>query len=190
MPVDVIETQADIDLITHRQKGLAGSIILNQRTALIADLPELVDSVYPDWRALQPELPAARAARKGFVVLLAEDSDFFRAQVKRYLEEDGEVVFDAPDGESAWALLLEHLDEVQAVVTDIEMPRLTGLGLAQRIRADARTAKLPVIGLSSLASEEDIARGKAAGIDEYQVKLDRDQLIACVRTYAAEPAAP
>jgi two-component system chemotaxis sensor kinase CheA len=195
MPVDVIETQTAIDLTTHRQRGLAGSIILNQRTALIADLPELVDSVYPDWRALLPEPPAARAARKGFVVLLAEDSDFFRAQVKRYLEEDGEVVFDAPDGESAWELLLEHLHEVQAVVTDIEMPRLSGLGLTQRIRADSRTAKLPVIGLSSLASEEDIARGKAAGIDDYQVKLDRDQLLACVRTYAvesapAEPATP
>ena len=121
-------------------------------------------------------------------MLLAEDSDFFRAQVKRYLEEDGKVVLDAPDGESAWELLLEHLDEVQAVVTDIEMPRLTGLGLAARIRADARTAKLPVIGLSSLASEEDIARGRAAGLSDYQVKLDRDQLIACVRTHVTDSA--
>ena len=190
MPVDVIETQAAIDLTTHRQKGLAGSAIINQRTALIADLPELVDAAYPGWRALLPELPAARAGGKGFTVLLAEDSDFFRAQVKRYLEEDGKVVLDAPDGESAWELLLEHLDEVQAVVTDIEMPRLTGLGLAQRIRADARTSKLPVIGLSSLAGEEDIARGKAAGINDYQVKLDRDLLLACVRTYAAQLTAP
>ena len=188
MPVDVIETQSVIDLTTHRQKGLAGSAIINQRTALIADLPELVDAAYPDWRAALPELPAACIARKGFVVLLAEDSDFFRAQVKRYLEDDGEVVLDAPDGESAWELLLEHLDEVQAVITDIEMPRLTGLGLTQRIRADARTAKLPVIGISSLASEEDIARGKAAGMDDYQVKLDRDLLLVSVRAFANQPA--
>jgi len=189
MPVDVIETQGAIDLTTHRQKGVAGSVIINQRTALIADLPELVDAAYPDWRAPAPELPASSAGRKGLVVLLAEDSDFFRAQVKRYLEEDGDVVLDAPDGESAWELLLEHLDEVQAVVTDIEMPRLTGLGLTQRIRADARTVNLPVIGLSSLASEEDIARGKAAGLSDYQVKLDRDQLLACVRAHASELAA-
>ena len=187
MPVDVIETKAVIDLTTHRQKGVAGSAIINNRTALITDLFELVDATCPDWGGDKPEtLLPVQSARKGFVVLLAEDSDFFRAQVKRYLEEDGDLVFDAPDGESAWELLLEHLDEVQAVVTDIEMPRLTGLGLAQRIRADARTSKLPLIGLSSLAGEEDIARGKAAGFDDYQVKLDRDQLIARLRLFAAQ----
>jgi two-component system, chemotaxis family, sensor kinase CheA len=151
---------------------------------------ELVKATCPDWSGPPTALLSVRAPSKGFVVLLAEDSDFFRAQVKRYLEEDGEVVLEAPDGESAWQMLIEHLDEVQAVVTDIEMPRLTGLGLAQRIRADARTAKLPVIGLSSLAGEEDIARGKAAGFNDYQVKLDRDQLIARVRTYAAQLTAP
>jgi two-component system chemotaxis sensor kinase CheA len=193
MPVDVVETQAAFDLATHRQKGLAGSAIIDERTALIAELPELVDAAYPDWRALTPELPAPRTGGGDFVVLLAEDSDFFRAQVKRYLEEDGKVVIDAPDGERAWELLLEHLDEVQVVITDIEMPRLNGLGLAQRIRGDARTRKLPIVGLSSLAGEEDVARGKAAGIDDYQVKLDRDQLLSCLRTYsdrleAAQPA--
>ena len=190
MPVDVIETKSVIDLTTHRQKGVAGSVIINNRTALIADLLELVKATCPDWSGPPPTLLLARAPSKGFVVLLAEDSDFFRAQVKRYLEEDGDVVLEAPDGESAWQVLIEHLDEVQAVVTDIEMPRLTGLGLAQRIRADARTAKLPVIGLSSLAGEEDIARGKAAGFSDYQVKLDRDQLIARVRTYATQLTAP
>ncbi len=184
MPVDVVETQAVIDLTTHRQKGIAGSAIINQRTALIADLPELVDAAYPEWRTPRAELAKAGPGAKGFVVLLAEDSEFFRAQVKRYLEEDGKVVLDAADGESAWELLLAHLDEVQVVVTDIEMPRLTGLGLAQRIRGDARTSKLPMIGLSSLAGEDDIARGKAAGFDDYQVKLDRDQLLARVRLFA------
>lgn len=187
MPVDVIATRAVIDLTTHRQKGVAGSAIINNRTALITDLFELVDATCPDWGGDKPALRLPeQAGQKRFVVLLAEDSDFFRAQVKRYLEEDGDLVFDAPDGESAWELLLEHLDEVQAVVTDIEMPRLTGLGLAQRIRADARTSKLPLIGLSSLAGEEDIARGKAAGFDDYQVKLDRDQLIARLRLFAAQ----
>jgi two-component system chemotaxis sensor kinase CheA len=107
--------------------------------------------------------------------------------VKRYLEEDGDRVLDAADGELAWQTLMDHLGEVEAVVTDVEMPRLTGLELAARIRADSRTARLPIIALSSLAGEEDIARGKAAGVSDYQVKLDRDRLVTRLREYLDNP---
>lgn len=46
-----------------------------------------------------------------------------------------------------------------------------------------------MIALSSLAGEEDVARGKAAGVSDYQVKLDRDRLITRVREYVANPEA-
>jgi two-component system chemotaxis sensor kinase CheA len=182
MPVDVVETRLIIDPITHRQTGIAGSALINHRTTLIVDLHELVALAYPDWGATQVE---RKVATRSVTVLLAEDSDFFRAQIKHYLEEDGFTVLDAADGEAAWELLLRKLQQVQVVVTDIEMPRLTGLGLASRIRADARTAHLPIIAVTSLASEEDMAKGKAIGINEYQIKLDRDQLLAGVHACAA-----
>ena len=67
------------------------------------------------------------------------------------------------------------------VATDIEMPRLDGLALTRHIRAERRFAGLPVIALSSLAGEEEIARGMAAGVDEYQVKLDKDELLESIR---------
>jgi two-component system chemotaxis sensor kinase CheA len=182
MPVDVIETRAAIDQSTHRQNGITGSAIILDRTTLIVDLYEVVDAVHPDWGTARADLRVATAAHVGgaATVLLAEDSDFFRAQVKKYLEEDGFHVLAAPDGEAAWELLLKNHEKVSVVVTDIEMPRLTGLGLAARIRADERTAGLPVIAVTSLAGDEDIARGKAAGINEYQIKLDRDTLLSSV----------
>jgi two-component system chemotaxis sensor kinase CheA len=183
MPVDVIETATQIDQTTHRQKGVAGSTIIHGRTALIVDLYELVDTVWPEWAeqqsVAQPRSPGAAHS----AVLLAEDSDFFRAQVFRFLTEDGYPVLAAPDGEAAWELLVKNLDKVRAVVTDIEMPRLDGLGLARRIRADKRTEHLPIIALTSLAGEDDIARGKAAGISDYQTKLDRDRLLERLREY-------
>jgi two-component system chemotaxis sensor kinase CheA len=190
MPVDVLETAAALDRATHRQRGIAGSVILHERTTLVADLREIIGAVHPEWAAEATPAPAASSAPRlaaapggGMTVLLAEDSDFFRAQVKRYLEEDGMQVLAAPDGEAAWNLLLQNLDAVRAVVTDIEMPQLNGLQLAHRIRVDQRTAKLPVIAVSSLAGEEDIARGKAAGVSEYQFKLDREKLLASVHAY-------
>jgi two-component system chemotaxis sensor kinase CheA len=183
MPVDVIETRVNIDQSTHRQTGIAGSAIINGKTTFVADLHELIDILHPEWgdqsRSTRAKSVAA-AVECGETILLAEDSDFFRAQVKRYLEEDGLTVLDAPDGEAAWELLLENLESVTVVVSDIEMPRLTGLGLATRIRNDPRTATLPIIAVTSLAGEEDAARGLAAGITEYQVKLDRETLLSRV----------
>ncbi len=187
MPLDVIEMHSLIDQNTHRQKGIAGSTILRGRTTLIADLYELVDTVHPDWTTSRAGLRAKDKMKAGMTptILLAEDSDFFRSQMIKYLEDDGCTVLSAGDGESAWELLLNNLGTVNIVITDIEMPRLSGLGLASRIRADGRTAQLPIIAVTSLAGDDDAARGKAAGITEYQVKLDRDRLLSSVHTYAS-----
>ena len=110
-------------------------------------------------------------------ILLAEDSDFFRTQVKKFIEDEGYRVLAAEDGQKAWHLLQENADKVSLVVTDIEMPNMDGYGLTRTLKADQRFSQLPVIALTSLAADEDIARGKAAGIDDYQIKLDRDKLL-------------
>jgi two-component system chemotaxis sensor kinase CheA len=184
MPVDVIETKATIDAVTHRQTGIAGSTIIRDRTVLVADVFELAQTAFPEWN-LQRTDNAPQSSETACQVLLAEDSDFFRAQVKRYLESDGFVVLEAEDGEVAWKVLQENADRVQAVVTDVEMPNLTGLGLAARIRQEPRFGQLPIIALTSLASEDDVARGKAAGVDDYQIKLDRDHLLESLRRLLA-----
>ncbi|MFH1146448.1 MAG: response regulator, partial [Pseudomonadota bacterium] len=116
-------------------------------------------------------------------ILLAEDSDFFRNQVKNFIQEEGYAVLAAPDGLKAWKLLEKHPDEITLVVTDIEMPNMDGFELAGRIRKDARFAGLPIIAVTSLASEKDMARGRDAGISDYQVKLDREKLMASVRQF-------
>jgi two-component system chemotaxis sensor kinase CheA len=190
MPVDVIETSSTIDQITHRQRGVAGSTIIRNRTALVVDLFELVDATWPEWGAQrESENPQPLEAEGKVVVLLAEDSDFFRSQVTRLLEEDGYTVLAAADGQAAWELLVENVDRVKMVVTDIEMPRLDGLGLTRLIRSDERTARLPVIAVTSLAGEDDVDRGKAAGVNEYQTKLDRDNLRAGLQRLLAADAA-
>lgn len=193
MPVDVVETSERIDQTTHRQKGVTGSAIIRGRTALIVDLYGLVDATWPEWAVQQPIAKPRSPDATDAAVLVAEDSDFFRTQVCGYLEADGYTVLAAPDGEAAWELLLQNVERVRAVVTDIEMPRLDGLGLTRRIRADRRTALLPIIALTSLAAEEDVAQGKAAGVDDYQTKLDRDQLLDRLRELwfvAAPPPTP
>jgi len=90
-------------------------------------------------------------------------------------------VLAAEDGQAAWEILDQHAGEVDLLATDVEMPRLDGLALTRQIRADGRFAGLPIIALSSLAGEEEIARGMAAGVSEYQIKLNREELTKSIR---------
>ncbi|MFH1148032.1 MAG: response regulator, partial [Pseudomonadota bacterium] len=113
-------------------------------------------------------------------ILLAEDSDFFRNQVKNFIQEEGYAVLAAPDGLKAWKLLEKHPDEITLVVTDIEMPNMDGYELTSRIKKDPRFSNIPVIAVSSLAGEDDMRKGKNAGVDDYQIKLDREKLLASI----------
>ncbi|MCE1275080.1 MAG: response regulator, partial [Chlorobiales bacterium] len=116
-------------------------------------------------------------------ILIAEDSNFFRNQVKGYMTEAGYNVIEGEDGLVAWDLLQQHSDIISMVVTDIEMPNMNGFELTQTIRKDPRFSRMPVIALTTLAGEEDVAKGKAVGIDEYHIKLDKEKLMACIHGY-------
>ncbi|HHD56194.1 MAG TPA: response regulator, partial [Desulfobulbaceae bacterium] len=90
------------------------------------------------------------------------------------------------DGVEALQVLEDHLDEITMVVTDIEMPNMNGFEMTEKIRRDSRFAHLPVIALTTLAGDEDVAKGKAVGIDEYHIKLDKERLMECVHRYVKE----
>jgi two-component system chemotaxis sensor kinase CheA len=117
-------------------------------------------------------------------ILVVEDSNFFRNQVKGYMTEAGYKVLEAEDGIEAWNILEQHSDIISLIVTDIEMPNMNGFELTQKIKKDARFSHKPVIALTTLASDEDVARGKAVGVNEYHIKLDKERLMTSVHEYA------
>jgi DNA-binding NtrC family response regulator len=85
-------------------------------------------------------------------ILIAEDDDVIRWILSNTLADDGYVVSDAADGEEAWEAL-RH-DAYDLLVTDNEMPRLTGLKLIERVRKAGMT--LPVIVASGTFSAESV----------------------------------
>ena len=180
-PLDMVEATLKVDTVTLRQRGVAGSAVLKDRTILVLDIFELADALRPERGQSAAEVSFRDEPHNVPTVLIAEDSEFFRGQIQRLVEAVGCRVLAAEDGQAAWEILDHHAGEVDLVATDIEMPRLDGLALTRQIRADARFAGLPVIALSSLAGEEEIARGMAAGVDEYQVKLNKDELMESIR---------
>jgi two-component system chemotaxis sensor kinase CheA len=122
----------------------------------------------------------AKAIAVQKVLLLAEDSITTRTQEKRILEGAGYEVVTAVDGEDAYNKLGTR--SFDAVVSDIEMPNMTGLALTEKIRSDRKYAELPIILVTSLASEEDQRRGLEAGANAYIAKpsFDQQTLLDCL----------
>lgn len=177
-PLDATEEVLNIDDVTLKQPGIMGSAIIGEHTTLMVNIFGLVESLNPEWFEKKEAIKIS--GDKAATVLYAEDSNFFRNQVKGYLDDDGYNVIEAEDGIEAWELINRHSDEVSLVITDIEMPNMDGFELAQKIKNDSRFSRLPVIALTTMASEEHIKKGKQIGIDDYQIKLDKEKLMKSV----------
>jgi two-component system chemotaxis sensor kinase CheA len=107
------------------------------------------------------------------VILVVDDSLTTRTLEKSILEAHGYIVRLAVDGLEALGKL--RAEQVDLVISDIQMPRLDGFGLLQALKADPVLKKIPLILVSSLEAREDRERGLALGADAYVVKRKFDQ---------------
>lgn len=116
-------------------------------------------------------------------VLTVDDSASMRALLNHALTSQGFDVAQAEDGEIALEWLA--LNEVDVVITDINMPRLDGFGLIEKLRAGSRHRDRPILVLTTESSEEKKARARAAGATGWIVKpFDPEKLVAAVRRVA------
>ena len=168
--VDSIQTHVKLDERLYQIEGVLGSAIVKGRTTLFLDVYKIIEMYDPEFFVkITPE------EERPYRVLLAEDSPFFRQMIANYLAAAGYEVETATDGEEAWEKLQKEPFDV--LVTDIEMPRMNGLELTKKVRSDERLANLPIMALTSLAGDDDRRRGLEAGVDEYQVKLERTKVL-------------
>lgn len=183
-PVDALESTEKLDEKALKQPGIMGSVVIDGQTTLLVDVFDIISTINPDWFTEEKETEKTPSAPSR--ILIAEDSNFFRDQVKGFIQDKGYTVIEAKDGLDAWNLLEEHGDTISLVVTDLEMPNLDGFGLAEKIKSDKRYRHLPVIALTTLAEDDDIARGRKVGIDDYQIKLDREKLMESIDRFMGE----
>jgi len=125
--------------------------------------------------------PAGTGARIT-TILVVDDSFNTREIEKNILEAYGYQVVTADDGEEAFEKTRTELYDL--VITDVEMPRMDGFSLTERLRRDDRYRTVPVIIVTSLEKEEDKKRGISVGADAYIVKgaFDQSVLLETVRS--------
>jgi two-component system phosphate regulon response regulator PhoB len=118
------------------------------------------------------------------VVVVAEDDPDILTLVELRLRLLGCVVVTAVDGDAALAAITSNTPDL--AVLDIQMPGLDGLGVVDRVRANAETSDVPIILLSASVHEADVRRGLARGADAYVKKpFEARELATAVETILA-----
>ena len=177
--VDILDAKLKIDDVTHKQPGILGSMIIFDEITLLVDLYGVVAGVMPEWALIKSQADEGEDNR--FNILIVEDSKFFMNQIQNFVGEAGYNTFTAEDGVEALQVL--DKEQIHLVLTDIEMPNMDGLELTRNIRRDNRWSSLPVIAVTSVAGEAAEQSGRQAGVDEYLIKLDREQITDKIHFY-------
>ncbi len=105
-------------------------------------------------------------------ILIVEDSVTSRMLLKNILESSGYRVVTAIDGIDGYTKLKEG--SFDAVVSDIEMPRLNGFELTEKIRKDNENKEIPIVLVTSLSKREDREKGIDVGANAYIIKSSFD----------------
>jgi two-component system chemotaxis sensor kinase CheA len=161
--------------LLKRVRNVLGSTILSTgEICMVLNPADLIASLQrrPNASVTSNPVPELGSEAKK-VILLAEDSITTRTQEKRILEAAGYEVVTAVDGADAFVKLRSR--PFDAVVSDVEMPNMTGLQLAERIRQEPKHNELPIILVTSLATDEDRKRGVEVGANAYITKGTFDQ---------------
>ena len=141
------------------------------RVAVLAALGS-IDSLLTGGRlariAWAPDVVITTETNKTKRILVVDDSITVRELQRQLLQSHGYAVDTAVDGMEGWnAVRLEPYD---LVVSDVDMPRMTGIELITRIRAEDRLRDLPVIIVSYKDRDEDRRRGLDVGANDYLTK--------------------
>ena len=171
--VDTAEAPMQLNIESYMEDGLLGTAIIQKRLTLFLDIYRLIELLEPDWFAERKKQQKIHSGKKK--ILLVEDTIFLQQLEKRYIEADGYDVVVAENGKEGLEKLAQ--ENVDLIVSDIEMPEMNGWEFIKSIRSDKRFKHLPAMAVTALDTDADRIRTLKSGFDAYQVKIDRERLL-------------
>jgi two-component system chemotaxis sensor kinase CheA len=180
--VDIVEDRLKVELQTD-QPGFLGSAIIAGRATDLIDAGYYLQQAFGDWFTAAANRQVTQRDRPRRVLLI-DDSSFFRNLLTPMLTVAGYEVAAAESGEDA-IQLLDVAEPFDVIVSDIEMPGLSGFDVATAIRGHAKYRDVPLIALSSYTGPEDFERARSAGFTDYVAKNDRESLLTTLASAAS-----
>ncbi len=125
--------------------------------------------------------PTPTGERKTFILVI-EDDKFLRELLVRKLSTEGFAVENAIEAEAAFRILAERKPDI--ILCDLILPGVDGFEIVRRIKAEPKTADIPIVILSNLGQKEDLDRAMALGAVDFMVKANftLDEIVAKVRS--------
>jgi two-component system chemotaxis sensor kinase CheA len=171
--VDIVEDRLDIELKTDAP-GVIGAAIIKGKAVEIVDVSHYLG------QGLGERLATTAGNDRAVRLLLVDDSQFFRNMLAPLLKASGYNVTLAASGQEVLALK-DKGAAFDLIVSDIDMPGMDGIALAERLKADSTWGKIPLIALSSHTSPVLIDKSRAAGFVSYVGKFDRQMLMSTLQ---------
>ena len=151
-----------------------GLVKIDERLIILLDFEKILSEIDPGINKKMTAVPAAGSdlvkIRNAKTVLIAEDSHMLRELLLSTLNAAGYNTIANDNGKQAWDKLLALAaegrpveEQVQLVITDIEMPQMDGHNLTKRIKENEKLKDLPVVIFSSLINTEMRRKGEALG---------------------------
>ena len=175
--LDIVEERLNVELASDRA-GLIGTAVVAGRATEVIDAAHYLDKAFGDWFKTK-SIGAYGGQSERRRVLLVDDSSFFRNLLSPVLATAGYEVTTAEDAQTALRMR-EAGHEFDVIVSDIEMPGMSGFEFAEEIKNDQRWKDVPLVALSSHATETDVERGRSVGFNDYVAKLDREALLKSI----------
>ncbi len=171
--VDIVEQELVIELVSD-VAGVVGTATIADKATDIIDSGYYLTKAFPDWFGGTTDVASGSSERRA---LLVDDSKFFRNLLTPLLSVAGWNVRTAESAIEALALRDKGY-EFDIIISDIEMPEMNGFEFAQEVRSGGAWENVPMVALSTQATDSDFVKGRNAGFNDYVAKQDRDALVS------------
>lgn len=179
--VDIVQDTLDIE-VGSETMGILGSAVIKERATEVIDVGYFLPLAFEDW-FIRKEMGGDTVREPK--LLFIDDSSFFRGMLAPVLKSAGFDVTVCMSAKDALAEL-ERNRTFHVIVSDIEMPEMSGFEFAEAVRKNRNYDSIPLIALSSLTTPQAIQKGREVGFDDYVAKFDRPGLLASIKEQTSE----